>query len=119
MLAEFNRLNFQPVEYVDHKGESRRIVKMTEDGFIMVAMGVTVEAAMAFKEAYIAAFNDLAAYMATHRQNAISPPSWPSKHRLRVRRRGRIVPYPTPRPSDGSSAFSDRPILVLPSAPIP
>jgi hypothetical protein len=25
---------------------------------------------------------------------AISPHSWPSKHRLRVHRRGRIVPYP-------------------------
>jgi Rha family phage regulatory protein len=25
---EFNRLNFQPVEYVDHKGELRRMIKI-------------------------------------------------------------------------------------------
>lgn len=35
---EFNRLNFQPVEYIDSKGERRRMIKMTKDGFLILAM---------------------------------------------------------------------------------
>jgi hypothetical protein len=35
-MPEFNRLNFQPVEYVDHKGELRRMIKMTKDGFMLL-----------------------------------------------------------------------------------
>jgi phage regulator Rha-like protein len=42
---------------------------MTKDSFMMLMMGFTGEAAMAFKEAYIAAFNALAAYVATHLQS--------------------------------------------------
>jgi Rha family phage regulatory protein len=43
---EFNRHNFVPVEYLDQKGELRRMVKMTKDGFIMLVMGFIGEAAM-------------------------------------------------------------------------
>lgn len=52
---EFNRLNFEPVEYTDEKGEARSMVKMTKNGFVMLVMGFTGKAAMAFEEAYIAA----------------------------------------------------------------
>jgi Rha family phage regulatory protein len=37
---EFGRLNFEPVENVEHKGESRRMVKMTKDGFMVQVMGL-------------------------------------------------------------------------------
>jgi Rha family phage regulatory protein len=66
---EFSRHNFVPHDYIDGRGNVQRMVKMTKDGFIMLVMGFTGEAAMAFKEAYIAAFNALAAYVATHQQS--------------------------------------------------
>lgn len=68
-LPSFNRLNFQPVEYTDEKGEAHRLVKMAKNGFVMLVMGFTGEAAMAFKEAYIAAFDAMAAYIAQHQQS--------------------------------------------------
>lgn len=56
---EFNRLNFQPVEYADEKGELRPMVRMTRDGFTLLAMGFTGEEAMIWKERYITAFNQM------------------------------------------------------------
>ncbi|EIU5647199.1 Rha family transcriptional regulator [Salmonella enterica] len=53
----FNRLNFQPVEYTDAKGENRPAYEMTKDGFVFLVMGFTGKKAAAFKEAYIAEFN--------------------------------------------------------------
>lgn len=53
----FNRLNFQPVEYTDAKGENRPAYQMTKDGFVFLVMGFTGKKAAAFKEAYIAEFN--------------------------------------------------------------
>jgi Rha family phage regulatory protein len=38
---EFNRLNFEPVEEVDSKGESRRVILITKDGFMFMVMGIT------------------------------------------------------------------------------
>jgi Rha family phage regulatory protein len=58
---EFDRRNFAPVEYLDQKGELRRMIKMTKDGFMLLVMRFGGEVAMAIKEAYIAAFNALAA----------------------------------------------------------
>ena len=37
---EFNLRNFVAVEYLDAKGERRRHVTMTKDGFVMLAMGI-------------------------------------------------------------------------------
>lgn len=54
---EFNGRNFAPVEYIDAKGETRRMVEMTFDGFVFLVMGFTGAKAAAFKEAYIAEFN--------------------------------------------------------------
>lgn len=56
---EFNRLNFQPVTYKDEKGEKRREVLMTRDGFTFLAMGFTGKKAAEWKEKYIAAFNSM------------------------------------------------------------
>lgn len=66
---EFNRLNFQPVEFLDAKGEQRRRVTMTKDGFAMLAMGFTGAKAAAFKEDYIRAFNEMADALRRGEQN--------------------------------------------------
>ena len=57
---DFNRLNFEVVEEVDAKGESRRVVRMTKDGFMLLVMGFTGADAMKTKLAYIRAFNAMA-----------------------------------------------------------
>ena len=66
---EFIRLNFQPVEFLDAKGELRRRVTMTKDGFVMLAMGFTGPKAAAFKEAYIKEFNEMADALARGERN--------------------------------------------------
>lgn len=62
---EFNRLNFQPVEYVDAKGQSRREVRMSKDGFMFLVMGFAGRKAAAIKEAFIKAFNHMAEFIQT------------------------------------------------------
>lgn len=57
---DFNRLNFEPVNYRDGKGEERTMYEMTKDGFIFLVMGFTGKQAAAIKEAYIKAFNEMA-----------------------------------------------------------
>lgn len=59
--TSFNELNFQPVEYLDKKGEKRPEVLMTRDGFTFLAMGFTGAKAAQFKEAYISEFNRMEA----------------------------------------------------------
>lgn len=56
---DFSRLNFQPVEYIDERGKAQPMIRMTRDGFTMLAMGFTGESAMAWKERYISAFNQM------------------------------------------------------------
>lgn len=64
---EFNRLNFEVVAYLDEKGESRASYRITRDGFTLLAMGFTGKKALAFKLAYINAFNAMAAYLKNQR----------------------------------------------------
>lgn len=71
---EFNRLNFQPVEYTDAKGEKRPEYLITRDGFTLLAMGFTGQKAMDFKIRYIAAFNKMEKEL-TLRQHGYSLPS--------------------------------------------
>lgn len=54
---EFNRLNFQPVEYTDDKGECRPMYNITRDGFMFLGMGFTGKEAAQWKETFITAFN--------------------------------------------------------------
>jgi Rha family phage regulatory protein len=61
---QFNERNFASVEYVDAKGELRRSVDMTKDGFMFLVMGFTGAKAAAIKEAFIDAFNRMAEYVA-------------------------------------------------------
>jgi Rha family phage regulatory protein len=53
----FNRLNFEPVKYLDAKGEMRKAYDMTRDGFTLLAMSFTGSEAMLWKIQYIRAFN--------------------------------------------------------------
>lgn len=39
--AEFNGRNFAPVDYIDEKGESRPMYRITRDGFAFLAMSFT------------------------------------------------------------------------------
>lgn len=54
---EFNRLNFEPIDYFDARGRKQPMYYMTRDGFTLLAMGYTGEKAMKFKEGYIKQFN--------------------------------------------------------------
>jgi Rha family phage regulatory protein len=54
---EFNQLNFEPVDYMDAKGEKRPEYLITRDGFSFLIMGFTGREAAKFKEEFINAFN--------------------------------------------------------------
>ncbi|MES2634005.1 MAG: Rha family transcriptional regulator [Pseudomonadota bacterium] len=56
----FNHLNFQAVNEMDEKGQSRRVIRMTKDGFVFLAMGFRGVKAASIKERYINAFNSMA-----------------------------------------------------------
>ena len=57
--GEFYRLNFTPFKTNDLTGESTSHVDMTREGFTFLVMGFTGAKALQFKEAYIAAFNEM------------------------------------------------------------
>jgi Rha family phage regulatory protein len=57
---EFSRLNFVPRDYVDARGKLQPEYAMTRDGFALLAMGFTGDAAMTWKVIYINAFNKMA-----------------------------------------------------------
>lgn len=67
----FGRRNFAPSSYVNRQGKIQPMVEMTRDGFVMLAMGFTGPQAMAWKESFIEAFNQLEqAYIQQLQQNA-------------------------------------------------
>jgi Rha family phage regulatory protein len=69
--AHFNAINFEAVEFTDAKGEQRPAYRITRDGFTLLAMGFTGKRALAFKLAYIEAFNKMEAAL---RGAAFVPP---------------------------------------------
>lgn len=56
---EFNEHNFVCVDYLDSKGETRPMFRITRDGFVFLCMGFTGKEAAKWKEAYIALFNKM------------------------------------------------------------
>ncbi|MGY6039030.1 Rha family transcriptional regulator [Aeromonas sp. AE23HZ002T15] len=72
---EFNELNFEPVEYLDEKGETRKAWNMTKDGFIFLVMGFTGKLAARFKETYIRAFNWMAEQLSQQVPQSIRIPA--------------------------------------------
>lgn len=73
----FNRRNFAPVNYLDAKGETRPMYILTRDAFTLLAMGFTGSRALAFKVAYINAFNRMEQLL-TGRAEAQAFPAQPS-----------------------------------------
>lgn len=57
---EFNRLNFEPADFIDKNGDVQPMMNITRDGCMFLIMGFTGHAAAAIKESYIAAFNWMA-----------------------------------------------------------
>ena len=55
--AEFNRLNFELIDYTDSRGRQQKSYEITKDGFSFLVMGYTGEKAGQFKEAFINEFN--------------------------------------------------------------
>lgn len=53
----FRQRNFASANYIDLQNKPARMIWMTRDGFILVAMGLTGAKALQFKLAYIKAFN--------------------------------------------------------------
>lgn len=67
---EFNRRNFALVAYTDAKGEERRAIHMTKDGFMLLVMGFTGREATRAKVAFINAFNEMAEFIRTQAYGA-------------------------------------------------
>ncbi|WP_164087169.1 Rha family transcriptional regulator [Stenotrophomonas maltophilia] len=69
--SDFNQRNFASVTYLDAKGEARRVVQMTKDGFMLLVMGFTGREATKVKIAFIAAFNRMAEFIRTQASGAM------------------------------------------------
>ncbi|WP_434107663.1 Rha family transcriptional regulator [Paraburkholderia caffeinilytica] len=69
--AEFSQRNFAPTEYIDIQGKLRRMVQMTKDGFMFLVLGFTGSEAARIKEAFIAAFNEMAAFVRTEQRGLL------------------------------------------------
>lgn len=80
---EFNRLNFELVQYIDAKGEARPAYEITRDGFTFLAMGFTGKEAAAWKERYINAFNEMEKVL----QNSVSSAALPGIRITRAKER--------------------------------
>ena len=63
----FYGLNFEPVDYIDSKGEKRPAYLLTRDAFSLLVMGFTGSAAVRWKLKYIEAFNSLEAAVLENR----------------------------------------------------
>jgi Rha family phage regulatory protein len=64
-LPPEHQSDFRLVEFADAKGEQRPAYRLTRDGFTLLAMGFTGKKALAFKLAYIDAFNRMEAELQT------------------------------------------------------
>lgn len=68
---QFMRRNFEPHDYFDERGNVRRSVTMTKDGFSMLATGFTGRKAMVVMEAYLSAFDAMTEHIANQLRRAI------------------------------------------------
>jgi Rha family phage regulatory protein len=59
----FRLLNFEESSFLNAQNKPQPMVEMTRDGFTFLAMGFTGPRAAQFKEAFIAAFNDMEAQL--------------------------------------------------------
>lgn len=86
--AEFTSANFsahvQTVEAGNGAKRKSKVYEMTKDGFMFLVMGFTGKKAAAIKEAYINAFNQMAAQLEQQRRS--DPPALPAAEADRARR---------------------------------
>ena len=66
-LPEDRLSNFGLVAYLDEKGESRAMYRVTRDGFTWLAMRFRGKKALAFQVAYTDAFNAMAGFIKNQR----------------------------------------------------
>lgn len=63
---EFSRLNFEPSNYTNTRGKIFPEYRLTHNGFAILAMGFTGAEALAWKIAFLNAFNALEAELLAH-----------------------------------------------------
>ena len=73
---EFGRLNFQQSSYTNQQGKTQPMFEITKNGFVMVAMGYTGAKAMAFKEAYIKAFDAMYEQLNRQKETSLQRVEW-------------------------------------------
>ena len=61
VIAEHYRLNFQPVEFIDQKGERRPMYRMTAKGLSELAMGFSGDDAREVRIRFLNAFEEVSA----------------------------------------------------------
>lgn len=88
-VVEFNRLNFESVDYIDKKGQLRKMYHLTKNGFVLLVMGYTSEKAMQLKIAYINQFDAMEKFI---RENHFDGTAW-RKSRLEGKRARRNLTY--------------------------
>lgn len=74
--AEFNRLHFAPITYVDGRRRVQRAVMMTRAGFTFLVMGFTGPKAANFKQGYIAQFDRMEVQLRTPQPAATPLPDF-------------------------------------------
>lgn len=63
--AEFSRLNFKPITYLDTRNRQQRQVVMTRAGFTFLVLGFTGQRAAEFRQGYIEQFDRMEAQLRT------------------------------------------------------
>lgn len=71
---DFNRLNFEPVDYTDQKGERRPMYRMTWKGFSMLGMGFTGSKAYVWKQTFLDAFEAMGSEIERRKAHYADPP---------------------------------------------
>ena len=61
---EFMRLNFEPHDYIDERGNKQRMIRMTRDGYMLLVGKFSGDKATLTMEKYIECFNAMARYIA-------------------------------------------------------
>lgn len=64
----FNERNFAAIEYTDSRGRQKPEYRLTHDGFALLAMGFTGRDALAWKIAFLQAFNAMEAELTAQRE---------------------------------------------------
>ena len=84
-IAEHYRLNFQPVDFADAKGERRLMYRMTAKGLSELAMGFTGDQSRVVRIRFLNAFEEVSARLAnaertiTERLFDLERRDWPSR----------------------------------------